>query len=445
MIADCDSAHALSEVEAARARNDKAAMATWAETATGCDFEDPLDFVRIGIHLRDVELFDPATRMFDFVLKRDPGHGAACYELAWLHMLHGRHVEAFLALEPGLERNLSDARALSLAIRLLFGMGSKTYTQAMIGQLKHVQPNHPALAWHEAFNDYVSTFSEKIAVMACLKVERLPAYLKEPAVATRIEEALRVRAGFSLIRLGDGEGAFLRLSDADERSYCGLYRYNRLDRSHVWFNGTIDIYASGFAETAFGLDKVIENADVAGLPYKTWIEHEYRIVSPTGISSLVNVFRLLATFSPNPARFYTAQRIHIELARSGALKRIIQSQKDIGLIACHPALPAFIRDTYGVEVSDFHRIPGEKLFETIIGGEAAAGIHYPDRFNAIMDSLGRADLSGKLYLVAGGILGKFYCDRIKKSGGVAVDVGSLVDAWIGANTRPGYESLKGTI
>jgi hypothetical protein len=42
-----------------------------------------------------------------------------------------------------------------------------------------------------------------------------------------------------------------------------------------------------------------------------------------------------------------------------------------------------------------------------------------------------------LYLVAGGLLGKLYCDRIKRSGGVAVDIGALIDGWMGTDTRFG--------
>jgi hypothetical protein len=44
-----------------------------------------------------------------------------------------------------------------------------------------------------------------------------------------------------------------------------------------------------------------------------------------------------------------------------------------------------------------------------------------------------------LFLVAGGLLGKFYTATIRRHGGIALDVGSLVDAWTGRHTRPGYD------
>ena len=42
---------------------------------------------------------------------------------------------------------------------------------------------------------------------------------------------------------------------------------------------------------------------------------------------------------------------------------------------------------------------------------------------------------GAVFLVAGGLLGKIYCHRIRELGGIALDIGALADAWVGINTR----------
>jgi hypothetical protein len=42
---------------------------------------------------------------------------------------------------------------------------------------------------------------------------------------------------------------------------------------------------------------------------------------------------------------------------------------------------------------------------------------------------------GAVFLVAGGLLGKIYCDRIRALGDIALDIGALADAWMGHNTR----------
>jgi len=39
--------------------------------------------------------------------------------------------------------------------------------------------------------------------------------------------------------------------------------------------------------------------------------------------------------------------------------------------------------------------------------------------------------NGKLFLVGAGFLGKIYCDLIKRHGGIALDVGSMMDRWAG--------------
>jgi len=42
---------------------------------------------------------------------------------------------------------------------------------------------------------------------------------------------------------------------------------------------------------------------------------------------------------------------------------------------------------------------------------------------------------GAVFLVAGGLLGKLYCARVRQLGGIALDIGAIADAWMGYNTR----------
>ncbi len=56
--------------------------------------------------------------------------------------------------------------------------------------------------------------------------------------------------------------------------------------------------------------------------------------------------------------------------------------------------------------------------------------HYPERFNELRETL-EVPYAGALFLVGAGVFGKMYCDWIKRRGGVAVDAGSLFDAWAG--------------
>ena len=45
------------------------------------------------------------------------------------------------------------------------------------------------------------------------------------------------------------------------------------------------------------------------------------------------------------------------------------------------------------------------------------------------------DFPGMLFLVGAGLFGKLYCAEIKRQGGIALDLGSLLDAWAGVGSR----------
>lgn len=95
---------------------------------------------------------------------------------------------------------------------------------------------------------------------------------------------------------------------------------------------------------------------------------------------------------------------------------------------------------YGLKDITFHRVPGEKGHQHLLSNDAILGEHWPQRFVEIMEQL-TEPLNGRLYLVAAGILGKLYCNQIKCAGGIAIDIGSLADGWMGHRTRPGLKKL----
>ena len=48
---------------------------------------------------------------------------------------------------------------------------------------------------------------------------------------------------------------------------------------------------------------------------------------------------------------------------------------------------------------------------------------------------------GEVFLVGAGFLGKIYCQTIKNLGGIALDIGSAADYWMGYQTRP-FTNIK---
>lgn len=82
------------------------------------------------------------------------------------------------------------------------------------------------------------------------------------------------------------------------------------------------------------------------------------------------------------------------------------------------------------------QIPGEAFFRADAFGREA---HYPRVFVRILESIENCIGPGQLVLVSAGILGKIYCDAIRQRGGVAVDIGSVIDISSGkGGTRGEY-------
>lgn len=397
--------------------------------------DDLFLLVRLAIVLREAGLFEEADRTCQHILRADPDYAFAHYELGVSLAAQRRHAEALASFARILTRLPQDERAHLQVARMQTATGRHAEAEATLERLRGFAPAHEDLPWLAEFNRYLASFPLEAIRAQATAYAQSPHYIWEEDIVRRIVQALEGRRGFSLVRLGDGEGAFLRISDEDEVRFAHLYRRNRQDRARVWFDGEIDLDASGFTRTAAGLADVIRNADVVGLPPVSWIEHEYRIVSPISLSCLVNVIRAMPALDTGQG--LCTQLIHRSLHHNGQLAALLRGRARIGLIACHPDAPDLLARGFGIGEVVFHRIPGEKLNAALLGPAAVAGRHYPDRFTALMQDLSQP-LAGELFLVAGGLLGKIYCDRIKRSGGVAIDIGSLIDAWLGAPTRPGF-------
>jgi hypothetical protein len=115
------------------------------------------------------------------------------------------------------------------------------------------------------------------------------------------------------------------------------------------------------------------------------------------------------------------------LLASGALNQILESVDEVGLVTARPELQDLVARRF--DVSTKAVIVPDKFIEA-----PSVARHVPDRYHTI-----RSDFSfpeGSLVLVGAGIPGKAYCQWLKEAGCVAIDVGSVFDAWVGKASRP---------
>jgi tetratricopeptide (TPR) repeat protein len=441
LTAIADSSELLTVAQIARANGDFAGLRQAAEQALHQHEGEHITLIDIGNCARDAGLFVEADRIYQGVMERWPSEPFAFYELAVSRMAQGNHLGALDPLERILERDPLDARSNLLSTKILASLGD--WRGAGINLRRHfdvVGSSSDFLILTE-FLDFLAQFPRPAALRLARTIEREERFIGPKAIGTEIRKRLFNGEGYSLIRLGDGEGAYIQLSKADTERYRHLYQHNRNDRARIWFNDEIDLESSGFNRKALEINQVVRDADIVGVPYSTWVEHEYKILSMTGVSALTNVLRFVDEDPVAQGKLLARQTIHIDLYEEGVLDGILRDAPRVGIISCHTGLEGSLKRAYGIADITFLKLPGEKAMRSVLGEQAVEGSHWPERFREIFEQLPQ-NCQGTLFLIAGGILGKFYCNEVKRRGGVAVDIGSLADRWMGASTRPGYEAFR---
>jgi len=246
---------------------------------------------------------------------------------------------------------------------------------------------------------------------------------REEAYA-HIRKAIADRAPFSLIRLGDGEGRIMGFPHFVERARVA-------DIWENWFGhrNAADEQVTWMQQA---LKDVCRNADLLGIPKAE--------------ASIACEFGRVAALLPRDGyvertALLCHAGIHLGLHRADLYRPLFDGLPRIGIIGPRD-LTATLPALYGVPEVEWLPVPPEMTFSGLPEGEKAglvrADAHLAQRFPALMEREIPALLArhpGLVVLVGAGILGKLYCRRVKDLGGVAVDVGSMMDVWAGLKTR----------
>jgi hypothetical protein len=247
---------------------------------------------------------------------------------------------------------------------------------------------------------------------------------------------------FSLLRIGEGEGNVLFWGNHSPdypalSAWCLEMIWRKMfGRSHTTALGSRLFY---------DMTAAIADADFLGIPRREEIEavlehgHGHPAQgSPSsaprpdlwrGWTGFIADWDRLAVGSTS-AQAVTHRRCHASITTH--VVRLIQAAGNVSSITCYPGLMARLHRAAGVSDGEVIPIPPQAGNE----GRAPEDAHFPVRFDEISDALAGKDLSGRLFFVAAGLLGKAYCRLIKCQGGMAIDVGSIVDVWEGRRVRP---------
>ncbi len=241
----------------------------------------------------------------------------------------------------------------------------------------------------------------------------------------RIRQARGECRGFSMVRLGDGEGLFL----------CG----RRPDLGGAIVNGAqieARLAAQGHRlidpehrDLRRQLAEAVAHADWVGIP-----DLPQCLNGPVDMVSVASgLMRLLSQQQQQALRPRLAVggcHAHNFLLQAGCYGRDPFDRVN-AVIA--PSLPANLRDDPNLL---WLQIPGEASLRVDAFGVEP---HYPRVYQHILAAIDEHIQPGDLVLVGAGILGKIYCEAIRRRHGIAVDVGSVIDLCSGhGGTRGEY-------
>ena len=331
---------------------------------------DPLALAKYGIALRDEGSQAEAETVFTRLIDLYPHLVYGWQELGVLYRRQNRLDDAETLL----------LRAKEIAPYDVNTSGHLSYYYAMRGRLAQALDEWLGVAPASSGNtliycEFLRYVAENpVADILSLqgRCETRETFVQHTKVMEMIERALRDRLPFGLIRLGDGEGAWLTMPERDEAAFVRLYEANRREMLNIWFNSDEAFDKTGFADLGRRLTDVVHNASVLGIPDKQRVAHEYGFASIRGVPSIGNICRVLASRGRTPASpaatpLFCTNDVHLDLHINGHFERLLKQKYRVGIISGHPGLGARLASVWGTAVTSQLIVPEEKSFAQVRG------------------------------------------------------------------------------
>ena len=104
------------------------------------------------------------------------------------------------------------------------------------------------------------------------------------------------------------------------------------------------------------------------------------------------------------------------------------------LISCHPGLADWVQTQFGTKIAGNIVLPPDRVSGPLLRRRIADRRSLPEMLGEVVDMMGE-QLRHKLVLVGAGYPGKWLVAVARERGGVALDLGSVFDYWLGLPTR----------
>jgi hypothetical protein len=269
-----------------------------------------------------------------------------------------------------------------------------------------------------------------------LEVDADKTLSKVTTIADSIARALDLGTGFSLIRLGDGEGRVLGYRSA-------FNEYHILDGvlNYQYGAGSIGLMMQRNPENwihlaALDLQEKLQTAiahsSALAIPGQNWLVEGAPFMGR--YASAISVLDGIRLFQGESTQIFETHFLREKKVSDVFFNQCFQQARRIVQLGSADAAN-HLSEAYNLDSSQISFIKTMPHATFPIGNVEDFGL-YPDHYLEIEKTIASyGDLRGSMFLVGAGILGKWFCELIRRQGGVGLDVGSLYDKWLGAG-RP---------
>ncbi|WP_278442901.1 tetratricopeptide repeat protein [Pseudomonas oryzihabitans] len=400
---------------------------------------DVMDLLRLGVDTRNQGKLLEAETVLLFTHRMFPSHWQPLYELGVLYSTKEELDKAFMCYLESFELNRSSAPLLE---RLLGIVCSKGLDEKLVEIISKVDNCNYQFTWLAECSVQLLKFIREFSIPEIEKLykdmfEDRGAFQSASQVVQELYRAVDANVGYAIVRISDGEGSWLQHDLVEEIRYGALYKRNREEFWYDWFGKGQRSKIPDFYKFTRQLVDELKHVDMIGVSPLSWVKHEYKHGNLRGCPSTLNSVRIVLKNTSKNSKVCSCM-IHYDLGNSQEFMDFLGKAKEIGVISCQPDLKDYLETILPDTLLTFIGIPSEPSRRHLLGEKAITGDHFPDGFNDALAKIRSRNWNKVPFLIAGGVLAKFYAIEIKKRGGIAIDIGSQADKWMKRKTRPNF-------
>jgi hypothetical protein len=258
------------------------------------------------------------------------------------------------------------------------------------------------------------------------------------AFVSLVRNRIFAQRPFSFVRIGDGEAACL----AYEQPLAIFATLDARERERIWWGAALE--NSVRAKIYPQLARAIFDADCIGIPTVSRFLRELRLLRDDALETSLTGRGLRAVLhcvenwedlrsSGLSSPIFASCHLHQDLELWNCYAELFDDVKDVVLVSCHENLGDWMLQQFGTRVAGHVLLPPDRVTGPFLARKPG-GPSLWSLFDEAIDRLG--DMSqNRLVLVGAGLPGKLLVSEARARGGIALDLGSIFDHWLGLKTR----------